>query len=100
MFGYSGLFECMAERPSTGEREIQLWLNYDLSIYTGDSDHPCILSYCISTRACLMEVLINWTLEANQKDEFPCSYLNKQYQAEEWIGKKTSSYVYIFLPGL
>lgn len=82
MFGYSGLFECKAERPSAGGREIQLWLNSDQRIYTEDSDHPCILSSYINTRACLMEVLINWTLEANQKDELPCSYLNKQYQAE------------------
>lgn len=66
-----------------GGREIQLWLNYDQKIYTVDSDHPCILSHCVSTRVCFMEVVINWTLEANQKDELPRSYSNKQYQAEE-----------------
>lgn len=83
MFGYSGLFECQAERPSSGGREIQLWLNYDQKIYTGDSDHPYIMSHCVRTRACFMAVVINWTLEANQKDELPCSYSNKLFQAEE-----------------
>lgn len=67
MFGYSGLIECEVERPSAGGREIQLWLNYGQKIHTGDSDHPHILSHCVNIRACFMEVVINWTLEANQK---------------------------------
>lgn len=65
MFGYSELFECLSERPSSGGREIQFWLNYDQNIYAGDSDHPWIMSHYVRTRACFMEVVINWTLEAN-----------------------------------
>lgn len=73
---------CEAERPSAGGREIQLCLK-DEKIYSGDSDHPRFLSHCISTRDFFVEAVINWTLEANKKDELPCTYLNKQVQAEE-----------------
>lgn len=83
MFGYIGLFECEAQRPNAGGREIQLWLNYDESIYTGDPDHPGMLSHYVNTRACFMEVLINWTLEAYQKMSFHVAFLNKRYQAGE-----------------
>lgn len=62
-----GCFECEAERPNAGGKEIQLWLDYDLKIHTGNSDHPCILSHCVNTRASLMEVVINWTPETNKK---------------------------------
>lgn len=43
------LFECEAQRPNAGGRKIQLWLNYDQNIYTGDSDHPDILSHYVNT---------------------------------------------------